>query len=451
MPYEISNNPPPSNSQQVYASDNNNDKVEIIKDSSGKTEVTDTNKNASLSIEDHELLVVSHTSLAKADVSEFAEGLKQSFSAKVKDFFHIGSASGEVKEKAKALARSLDHLSDMVPALAANDLGGLQEIGTAKYALHDVMQDATQYAAALNKWLSKHDANPGGPPSGSDQDRIKNMRSQLKEVNTLLDTISGKIDDKVVAASLLQKLPTDFPVNGAPKLKSLLLYGTAYSLATYKGDESMYMRGNEYRLFNTETSKLLDKHYSGPIGKLTKDSDLKAKKEFAVHGGNLPPPEKFSNKDLLSIDEVRAEVAKDYQTFITGLLGPDKQSARQAAHALPPDMLKSLQTIKRALDEQVADGKISQEKADKRLSMILNNAFALRTLNTSILKNPEQAPGMEGTYINMRRVALTVLLQTQINGVPFGHNAPAQVELNDILAPEKAKLDAFMTELKQML
>jgi hypothetical protein len=144
-------------------------------------------------------------------------------------------------------------------------------------------------------------------------------------------------------------------------------------------------------------------------------------------------------------------LAKDYQAFITGLLGPDKSSARQAAHDFPADALKSLRAIKTALDEQVAKGKISQEKADKRLDKVLNNVVALRTVGPAMSKNVEKAPGMEGQYITARRTGISTMFQMQISGSTFGDKASEQKDLNDILAPEQAKIDAFLSELKHML
>ncbi len=452
MPYEISNNPPSSNSQQVYASDNNNDKVEIIKDSSGKTEVTDTNKNASLSIEDHELLVISRTSLSKAEVAAFAQNLKQSFSAKVKDFFHIGSASGQVKEKARSLAITLDNLEHKLPGFSgkssAEDMTGT---GSAKYALEDVMNDAVAYAEALNTWLEKHDPNPTGDASGSDRDRIRSMRDQRDEVMNLLNTLSGKMDDQAIVNSLLsKKIPPNFPLDDMPKVKELLIGSTANSLATYSYDEAMFMRGNEYTAFNSHLANLVEKQYSAAFEKLAKDSDAKARQEFREHGAKLPT-ERISNTNILQIDELRASLAKDYQAFVTGLLGPDKSSARQAAHDFPADALKSLRAIKTALDEQVAKGKISQEKADKRLDKVLNNVVALRTVGPAMSKNVEKAPGMEGQYITARRTGISTMFQMQISGSTFGDKASEQKDLNDILAPEQAKIDAFLSELKHML
>jgi hypothetical protein len=452
MPYEISNNPPPSNSQYVHVSDNNNDKVEIIKDSSGKSEVTDTNKNASLSIEDHDLLVISRTSLSKAEVAEFAQSVKQSFSAKVKDFFHIGSASGEVKEKGRALARTLDLLGGKLPGFSGkSSTEDITGTGSAKYALEDVLHDAAAYADALNAWLAKHDPNPTGDASGPDRDRIQSMRDQRDEAISLLNTVSGKMDDQAIMGALLtKKIPPHFPLEDVPKLKALLIDSTANSLATYSQDEAMFMRGNEYTAFNSHLANLAEKQYAAPLEKLAKDSDAKARQEFREHGAKLPTG-RISNTNILQIDELRASLAKDYQAFITGLLGPDKSSARQAAHDFPADALKSLRAIKAALDEQVAKGKISQEKADKRLDKVLNNVVALRTLGPAMSKNAEKAPGMEGQYITARRTGISSMFQMQISGSTFGDKAAEQKDLNDILAPEQAKIDAFLAELKHIL
>jgi hypothetical protein len=402
------------------------------------------------SLDQRSLLVLGTALASKDDLLEGVKPLKLTFFAKVKEFFGFESSTAKALRAADALERTIDHALSRLAQAEGAVHGGYGE-GMSRTELQDHLQniadDAKRLSAALGQWKEKHTAEN---PSHALQEQRLTVQKGIDAATALMDKLSeGKSDEQVKSLFLGNGLPRGFPLDDLPRLKGLVLSEAVGEAVKGAKTLDSFLRGQEVAAYNTVVGGAVKSHFSSAI-----ETARETSKQHAVEEGAAKPELLgMSTSAQLREPDVLAAVANDYKLFIQAMLGDSVGSAQQAAHNLDPKVVEMTRHVKEGLDQAVAEGSITQQEADKAVrTLVVNNVF-LRGINPEFMRAFDgQSDTTAANHLQNRANGIGVLMQKHANGVAFGGSKdPHMAHLNQGLAPELAKVNAFIDEFVKIL
>ncbi len=398
------------------------------------------------SLDDRKVLVLMPAVNFKEVNDKFADGVKPGPFAKFKELIGRGSATGDVMRSAQKLTEALKANQSVV----RND--GYSEFKVDGEVLADsgtsVMKAATDLTAKIQRWLDRHDHNPTGRAEGSHREEILAMRDQKKALAELIGDLQTTGDADEVKENFLKKnLPADFPINDVPRLKAMMLDHAAQEGVSGAKNPENFFRGSGLAVYNSGFRHEMSGHFAAELKEI-KQTNLghalsEMKGDPAVNGRDA--------SKQLEDPKQREAIVSDYRALVTTLFGTDPASAREQARRLPASALENTRHVKSALDEAVKRGEITREQADSATRKLVVNNFFLRAINVELSSKVEHSDVGASDTARARSSALGKLLQNQASDVPLGAKEAHLKPLETALAPEKAKVDAFIDEILKQL
>ncbi|WP_414663700.1 dsRNA-binding motif domain-containing protein [Horticoccus sp. 23ND18S-11] len=384
------------------------------------------------------LLLLSHAAMFNPEVKAFASVVKLGVVAKLKEAVGQGSATGDVQRAAAALERStanakFEIMSGSKPAPDESEMTSLAK---------NVLDDAEDLATALTAWVDRHQRS--GEPVGTDAATLGRFKQALDDVTTFIDTLAKSNSTAQVRDALLDKpLPPGFPLNQVPALKAIVLDSATEQVLHAASGNGSVLRGGHVVAYSNLVKTAVVGHFGPQIDAARKTSVEHAASELKQNPGLLG----LGAKDQLEQPQLRAAIAKDYQAFVTSLLGNSTASAREAAQKQPADVKEMTRHVKQAVDQAVREGKLTaQQGADTIRTLVANNIF-IRGLNPQLAAAEAQRDPALTKHLASRSLAMSILMQQHANGIPFATKQPQLAELDTLLSGEKAKVDAFIDEV----
>ncbi len=388
------------------------------------------------------LLLLSHASTFGHEVKAFASSVKLGVIAKLKDAVGLGSATGDVQRAAAALERStanakFEIMSGSKPMPDESEMTNLAK---------NVLDDAENLAAALTTWVDRHQRS--GEPVGTDAATLGRFKQALDDVTTFIDTLAKSNSTAQVRDAFLNKpLPPGFPLDQVPGLKAIVLESASEQVINASSGNGPLLRGGQVVAYTQLVTTAVVGHFGAQIDAARKTAAEHAASELKEEPALLG----LGAKSQLEQPKLRAAIAKDYQSFVTSMLGSSTASAKEAARKLPADMMELTRHVKQAVDQAVLDGKLTPSQGAATIRKLVANNVFIRGLNPQLVAAEFQSDSALAKQSASRGLALSILLQQHANGTPFASKQPQLAELDTMLVGEKAKVDAFIDEVVAQL